>query len=184
MFEIEQFIADCKLALSEDKSSKTMREIVKKAVSDPTGLMSALGEPEAAGVNKLYHSADLTILNLVWGAHMTLQPHNHNMWAVIGIYTGAEDNIFWRNTGETIEPAAAKALRTGDVTPLGKDIIHSVTNPIPRLTGALHVYAGDFFEEPRSEWDAQTLQEQVYDAEKTVRLFAEANERFVASTSA
>ena len=182
MFEIEQLIADCKLALREDKSSKTMREIVSKAVSNPSALMAAIGEPEHASVNKLYHSAELTILNLVWGPHMTLQPHNHNMWAVIGIYTGAEDNIFWRNTGDTIEPAGARALRTGDVTPLGKDIIHSVTNPIPRLTGALHIYAGDFFEEPRSEWDPQTLNEQPYDAEKTVRLFAEANARSVGSS--
>jgi len=27
---------------------------------------------------------------------MTIMPHNHRMWAVIGIYTGREDNIFWR----------------------------------------------------------------------------------------
>jgi len=27
---------------------------------------------------------------------MTIMPDNHRMWAVIGIYTGREDNIFWR----------------------------------------------------------------------------------------
>ena len=27
---------------------------------------------------------------------MTVMPHNHNMWAAIGIYTGREDNILWR----------------------------------------------------------------------------------------
>jgi predicted metal-dependent enzyme (double-stranded beta helix superfamily) len=27
---------------------------------------------------------------------MTLLPHNHRMWAVIGIYTGGENHIFWR----------------------------------------------------------------------------------------
>jgi hypothetical protein len=27
---------------------------------------------------------------------MTVMPHNHNMWAIIGIYTGREDNILWR----------------------------------------------------------------------------------------
>jgi hypothetical protein len=32
-----------------------------------------------------------------------------------------------------------------------------VTNPIPRLTGAIHVYAGDFFAAERSEWDPETL---------------------------
>jgi predicted metal-dependent enzyme (double-stranded beta helix superfamily) len=27
---------------------------------------------------------------------MTIMPHDHRMWAVIGVYTGREDNIFWR----------------------------------------------------------------------------------------
>jgi predicted metal-dependent enzyme (double-stranded beta helix superfamily) len=59
--------------------------------------------------------------------------------------------------------------------PLGKNIIHSVTNPIRRLTGAIHVYGGDFFGVPRSEWDAETLEEQRLDGEKMLRRFEEAN---------
>jgi hypothetical protein len=31
-----------------------------------------------------------------------------------------------------------------DAEPLGLDIIHSVTNPVDRLTGAIRVYGGDF----------------------------------------
>jgi hypothetical protein len=50
-----------------------------------------------------------------------------------------------------------------------------VTNPIARLTGAIHVYGGDFFGAERSEWDPETLQEGRYDAAKTMRLFEEAN---------
>ena len=50
-----------------------------------------------------------------------------------------------------------------------------MTNPIPRLTGAIHVYGGDFFGAERSEWDPETLQESRYDAAKTMRLFEEAN---------
>jgi hypothetical protein len=33
---------------------------------------------------------------------------------------------------------------SGDVTVLGRDIIHSVTNPLDKLSYALHVYDGDF----------------------------------------
>ncbi len=180
MFEVEQLIDDCKQALNEDGSTKVVREIVARAVSNPAELIAAVGEPRQAMVEKVYHSPELTILNLVWAPHMTLQAHNHNMWAVIGIYTGAEDNIFWRRTEQGIEAAGARALRVGDVTPLGRDIIHSVTNPIPRFTGALHVYGGDFFAEARSEWDPETLCEQPYDAEVTMRRFSEANARYPA----
>ena len=103
----------------------------------------------------------------------------HEMWAMIGIYGGRENNIFWRRLpeedGGLIEAAGAKSLGVGDVAPLGKDIIHSVTNPLDRLTGAIHVYGGDFFGVHRSEWDPEALTEQPYDVEKNVGLFKAAN---------
>ncbi|HBC09695.1 MAG TPA: hypothetical protein DC046_19245, partial [Rhodospirillaceae bacterium] len=65
--------------------------------------------------------------------------------------------------------------------PLGKDIVHSVTNPLDRLTGALHVYGGNFFEEPRSEWEAQGLTERPYDVPRNMALFETYNEKLQAA---
>ena len=96
-------------------------------------------------------------------------PHNHRMWAVIGIYTGREDNVFWRRvkgTSNKIEAAGAKALCEMDAEPLGADIIHSVINPINKLTGAIHIYGGNFFAAERSEWDSETLLEHLSDGEQ------------------
>jgi len=180
MFELDQFIADCRTALAADPLHKLVREVVARAVSDPASVLKALGEPKRAGLHKLHHAEDLTILNVVWAPMMTLVPHNHQMWAVIGIYTGREDNIFWRRVpgsrGGRVEAAGAKALCERDAEPLGHNIIHSVTNPIPRLTGAIHVYGGDFFKPgKRSEWDPETLLEGPWDPERAVRRFEEAN---------
>jgi predicted metal-dependent enzyme (double-stranded beta helix superfamily) len=66
-------------------------------------------------------------------------------------------------------------ISVGEAEPLGHNIIHSVTNPIPRLTGAIHVYGGDFFAAERSEWDSETLTEGRYDAERMLRRFENAN---------
>jgi predicted metal-dependent enzyme (double-stranded beta helix superfamily) len=180
MFNRDQFIADCRAALKEDASHKSVREVLARAVSDPAAVLRELGQPQRAEMQTLYRASDLTILNVIWAPWMTLLPHNHQMWAVIGIYTGREDNIFWRRvpgstTGE-VEAAGARALREKDAEPLGRDIIHSVTNPIPRLTGAIHVYGGDFFGVPRSEWDAERLEEHQCDGAKMARRFEEANE--------
>jgi predicted metal-dependent enzyme (double-stranded beta helix superfamily) len=62
-----------------------------------------------------------------------------------------------------IEAAGAKSLSTGDVCPMGADIIHSVTNPVPIFSAALHVYGGDFFEAERSEWEPEGLTEHQLD---------------------
>lgn len=179
MFELQRFVSDCQLALKEDFPQKAVREVVERAVSDPGTVLKVLGEPARAGMQILHRSDNLTILNVVWAPWMTLLPHNHRMWAVIGIYTGREDNIFWRRVqgsqGGEVEAAGARALREKDAVPLGSDVIHSVTNPIPRFTGAIHIYGGDFFAVPRSEWDAESLLEQSCSGEKMARRFEEAN---------
>jgi predicted metal-dependent enzyme (double-stranded beta helix superfamily) len=178
MFEVNRFIEDCLAAYAEDKSHKAVREVAARAVSEPGAMIAALGEPASAGVEKLYHSPELTILNVAWAPYMTLKPHNHNMWAVIAVYSGREDNIFWRRGDDRLSAAGAKELCVGDAEPLGRDIIHSVTNPAPRLNGALHIYGGDFFNEPRSEWDPEKLTERPYDVDGNMRLFQEFNERY------
>jgi predicted metal-dependent enzyme (double-stranded beta helix superfamily) len=179
MFDLDRFIEECRGAVAADPSHKAVREVVARAVSDPGTVIAGLGEPANAGVDKLYNGPDLTILNVVWGPRMTIMPHNHLIWAVIGVYTGREDNIFWRRRAgdgaSKVEAAGAKALGAKDAEPLGRDIIHSVTNPIPRLSGAIHVYGGDFFAAERSEWNPETLGEQRYDVEKNMRLFDKAN---------
>lgn len=181
MFDVEQFAAHCRAALHEKAPHPAVREVVARAVSDPSAILKTLGEPKQGELIKLYQSPELTILNAIWAPYMTMLPHNHQMWAVIGIYTGREDNIFWRRLPDgsgKVEAAGAKAICEKDALPLGHDIIHSVTNPIPRLTGALHVYGGDFFAPGRREWDAETLCEQECDGEKMRRRFAEANARY------
>ncbi len=184
MFDLERFVDDCKQAIAGDDSKRAVAELVEQAVAAPNEVLQGVGEPSRAGVTKLHHSDSLTILNIVWGPHMTLMPHNHEMWAAIGIYTGREDNIFWRrkpdNENGLIDAAGAHALGTGECVSLGRDLIHSVTNPIDRLTGAIHVYGGDFFGTPRSEWDPETLCEGVYDVEKNMQLFEKSNERLSA----
>jgi predicted metal-dependent enzyme (double-stranded beta helix superfamily) len=179
MFEIKAFTESCIEARKEGDSHQAVKEVVERAVSDPTGVLNGLSEPTRAGVFKLYNTDKLTILNLVWGPQMMLMPHNHSMWAVIGIYTGREDNIFWRKIKDDpngrIEAAGAKALSLGETAPFGKDVIHSVTNPLPRLTAALHVYGGDFFGAHRSEWELEHLTEQTYDVDKNMALFEKSN---------
>jgi predicted metal-dependent enzyme (double-stranded beta helix superfamily) len=181
MFEIDRLVDDCRAAMKDTESMKAVREVVADAVADPGALIKRLGEPTRGTVNCLHKSDDLTILNVIWAPRMTIMPHNHNMSAVIGVYAGREDNIFWRRIKDDpdghIEAAGADSLGPGDATQLGQSIIHSVTNPTGLLTSAIHVYGGNFYEEHRSEWNPEDLTEADYDIEKNMRLFEEANAR-------
>jgi predicted metal-dependent enzyme (double-stranded beta helix superfamily) len=179
-FDLGRFVEDCRGALAQSPAERAVREVVARAVSEPASILRALGEPTRAEIQKLHHSPELTVLNVIWAPRMTIMPHDHRMWAVIGIYGGREDNVFWRRirdeAGGKIETAGARALVDGDTAPLGRDIVHSVTNPLPRFTCALHVYGGDFFATARSEWDPETLLERPYDVSKALRMFEQANQ--------
>ena len=94
---------------------------------------------------------------------------------MIGIYGGREDNSFYRRSEDGLTQHGSKVLGTKDTAPLGETIIHSVSNPLDKITSAIHVYGGDFFDTPRSEWDPGTFEEHPYDVEHTMRLFEESN---------
>ena len=181
MFEVDKFVEDCRAAMKDTDSPKAVREVVAEAVSNPAQLVNVLGEPTLGAVKCLHRSDDLTIINPIWAPRMTIMPHNHNMSAVIGVYTGREDNIFWRRIKDDpdgqIEAAGADSLGPGNAVLLGKNIIHSVTNPTGLFASAIHVYSGNFYEEHRSEWDPEDLTEKDYDIDKNMRLFEEANAR-------
>jgi len=182
MFETERFVADCRRALAEGDAQAAVQELVARAVAEPAGILEALGEPTLAGVHTIHKADDLTILNLVWGPGMDLHPHDHRMWAVIGIYGGQEDNTFWSRSDQGLKRQRMKTLVQGDAVPLGENVVHSVKNPLQRLTAALHVYGGNFFDTPRSEWDAGTLEEHPYSVEHTMAAFEASNTRLRASS--
>ena len=172
MFDRNRFISDCRKAAEEGVNA--VREIVKETVSDWKHGGSADEELTRPGITTLYRSSGLTIIHYAWPPFASLLPHNHNMFAVIGVYSGREENIFWQKTAAAIKAAGAESLGPGDVTVLGKDVIHSVFNPIDKTAGALHVYGGDIFtpETPRSEWDHETLTERPWNGDGILSIFS------------
>ena len=176
MFDTDTFVARCIDAVHESEPRLAIRDVLEEAVADPAALAAAL-PPDRAEIVRLHVSPELTVLKVVWAPGMSFGPHNHRMWATIGVYTGGEDNVFYRRADDTLTQSGGKQLRVGDVALLGDDTIHAVTNPTTEYAGAIHIYGGDFFAMERSEWRGDPYREQPYDADYTVRYFEAANER-------
>lgn len=175
--DIERFVEDCVNANKESEAQAAIKDVLARAVSDPKRVVAALGEPTRAGINVIHRSATLTIFNATWTPQMNLMPHNHLMWANIGIYAGREDNIMWRRSGNGIEAFEAKALFEKDAAALPVDAVHSVTNPLLRFTGGIHIYGGDFFDTTRSQWNPESLEEEPSDGAVIKGIFERENER-------
>ena len=175
--DIDHFVEDCIAANRDSEPQAAVRDVLAKAVHNHKAVLASIGEPYKAGINVLHRSATLTIFAATWTPQMNLMPHNHLMWANIGIYTGREDNIMWRRTVDGIEAFEAKALFKGDAASLPTDAIHSVTNPLLRFTGGIHIYGGDFFDTTRSQWNSETLDEEPSDGAVIRGIFERENER-------
>ena len=59
--DVDRFVEDCVIANQESDAQAAVREVLAKAVSKPAAVISALGEPEKAGLNVLLSSSTLTI---------------------------------------------------------------------------------------------------------------------------
>ena len=176
MFDKEAFIQECQDALKVYSPLQAINELVRRAISEPNQLAAAFS-PAEGGIDIVHHAPELTILQLAWPPAIVLYPHDHRMAAVIGLYAGQEDNLFYRRSAQGLKRASGKSLLAGDSVILGPEVIHSVRNPRQTMTCALHVYTGAFFATPRSEWDPETLQERPYNIANMLKAFADANER-------
>ncbi len=160
-FDKDDFITDCLTAVRDnDLGHLAVKEIVERAVSQPTAIDTAVRDRAESPMMTVWHtSEELTALHVVWPPGVDLFAHDHNMWAVIGIYGGREDNSFYRRLHDgRIEPNTGKTLLTKDVIALGPDVVHSVANPTREWTAALHVYGGAYFTTPRTMWNKETLE--------------------------
>jgi len=176
-FDKDQLMADCLDAVrSEKRSATAVKEIVGKAISDPTAIESETRPWSNDPMITVWHNTDeMTALHIVWPPEVDLFPHDHNMWAVIGVYGGREDNQFYRRLENgRIAPHAAKTMVRKDVEALGSEVVHSVCNPTREWTAAIHVYGGDFFKVERTQWTMDTFEPRTLDPENLERVLAEA----------
>ena len=176
VFDIDAFIAECVAAKTETDVIGAVKEVLDRALAKSDVITATLPAKEAEFA-LLYSSPDLSILKFVWGPSMVIPPHNHLMWAVNGIYCGAEDNVFYRRMAGGLVESGGRRLGAAESATLGREVIHAVTNPDARkCTGSIHIYGGDYLHKQRSIWDAETHEERPADGETIRRMFEEARD--------
>ena len=174
-FDKDRFIDEVKGARRQGQGA--VEHVIARAVSKPHDLLNGLSAPEKGKIELLHRSPDLTIFNIVWPSYVVFAPHDHQMWATIGVYQGREDNVLWDETAEGLKATQAQSLATGDIFSLSRDAIHSVINPTTQYTAAIHIYGGDLVSVERSQWDPATHREEPFDVEDGRQIMKAADRR-------
>lgn len=160
-FALDRFIGACVSAADEAQPIERVRRLLQAAVRDPNigGEFAASREDETL----LHACATLTVYSLRLTPRIHYPPHDHRIAAVIGLYEGVETNCFYRREGERLVTTAVSDSHAPEVLVLPSDTIHSVANPGPNYSRAIHVYLGPLTRIERSVWTADGLQERPFD---------------------
>jgi len=168
MFDVDVFVAECQAALAESQPMLAMKDILDRAVTEPDAIAAAL-RPEP-GVALLHRSPELTVINVVVPAGLpATPPHDHRMWALVGIYGGQEDNHFFRRVDGGLAESGGRSLSVADTLAMGDNTIHAIRNPLDHSQlAALHIYGGDLLGAERSMWTGPNYDEQPYDERRVI----------------
>jgi predicted metal-dependent enzyme (double-stranded beta helix superfamily) len=155
-FDKEAFVASCHDALAETDVVAAVTETVQRVLVE-------CGESIGTSDETLHRSPILTVQRLRWGSGALTDPHEHRLWAVVGVYRGEEQNRFYERGPTGLRPTGERVVARGDVLSLAPDVIHSAASIGSDWLGGLHVYGGDLFAVERSAWDPAG-QEHPYEA--------------------
>jgi predicted metal-dependent enzyme (double-stranded beta helix superfamily) len=172
----ESFIAALVSALEDDDPQRVVERVLADCLQAWDGRPEWLPPATCARLEMLHESPGLTVMHVVWPPFMSTEPHDHGMWATLGLYQGRENNILWaRDAERRLVAVGAHSIGRLEVFSLPADAIHSVNNPVNGYTGAIHVYGGDFLNSPKREWDPLDFTERARDLERTRAAFEAAD---------
>lgn len=181
MFDLQQFVEECRLALAEPKPAKRVEALVRRAIAQPDAVRQAFAQARRAErqgpITFACRDAELTVADVTTPPGLRSPAHNHRMWAVIGVYEGQEHNRFYRYADGELREKGERLLEPGDVAVLGPRAVHAIENPLPSVSAAIHVYGGDLVErQGRSLWNPHTQEREDYDIARLVAYVAEISE--------
>lgn len=178
MFDLMQFVGECQSALNAKKPAQLIETLVKEAISNPSAIKEAFAAAknvERQGpISFAWRDATLSVADVTSPPGLRSPAHDHNMWAVIGVYDGQELNKFYRYEDGELHEKGDRLLKAGDVVVLGPEAVHAIANPLPKNSSAIHIYGGDLVTRSnRSMWNPQTEKREDYDITQLITYVTE-----------
>lgn len=163
-------IENCLAALHTDDPQASVKSILLEAARDPAIADAISSRTEFGNLQDLaiHRSGSLTLLAGALPPGFRAGPHNHNLWSVVSVCSGQEDNEFFERSDGGLRPTGRASVIAPGVLANDADVIHAICNPLDVPLLALHAYGGDLFGVSRSNWDPETHEEIPYDWEKVL----------------
>lgn len=165
---LELVVDRCRAAVKEPDAQSKVEAILQAAAADPAIVRAVADRKGLASLEAMaiHRSDELTMLAAAIPPGFKAAPHNHNIWSVVSVCAGQEDNRFFERDGDGLKPVGEASVVAPGVLANAADVIHAIANPLDTPLLAVHAYGGDLFATPRSNWDPETQKEIPFDWEK------------------
>ncbi|MEQ8766159.1 MAG: hypothetical protein RL885_19740 [Planctomycetota bacterium] len=163
-----EVIERCHAALEAADPQGAVADILLEAAKDPKLTQAIAKRTDFASLADLaiHRSERLTLLAGALPPGFSAAPHNHNLWSVVSVCAGREDNRFFERDSAGLKPTGEASVIAPGVLANAADVIHAIHNPLDSPLLVLHAYGGDLFTTDRSNWDPETHEEIPYDWSK------------------
>jgi len=148
-------------ALDSADPQANIEAVLLAAAQDPGVALAISERTEFTNLSDLaiYRSESLTLLAGTLPPGFSAGPHNHNLWSVVAVCRGQEDNRFFVKDGGGLREDGRTSVIGPGVLANDADVIHAIHNPLEEPLLVLHAYGGDLFAVTRSNWDPETHEE-------------------------
>ena len=156
-------------ALRENPAS-AVKAVLQNALHDPVQFRQSIPAFEENDVI-LFEDECVSIWHCRFEPGHTVPPHDHQMTAVIGVYSGVERNVFFEHDASSgLTQVGEREVQAGQVLQIASKAIHSVACPSEEPCLGIHVYLGCLTEVDRSLFDTKNGEAMRFTDENYYRL--------------
>lgn len=149
---------------------KKATHLLRELISEDDWLPDAFAAPDPDRYRQylLYRDPDarFTVVSFVWGPGQKTPVHDHQVWGLVGMLRGAEDETrYTRRADGTLAASGVARLVPGQVEAVSPRIgdIHQVSNAFAdKVSISIHVYGADIGAVSRHTFDAATGSEKTF----------------------
>ncbi len=152
-FSFDDFVEDVRKVAVIPGSTNAIRQLMAIALESPDAMVEA--NPLNDGVSEimLFEDETASVWVCKFEPDQVVPPHEHKMDAFIGVFQGAENNLFFKKQDDQLKHIKTKLVKTGEQLSIGKDGIHSVVAAGETSALSFHVYTGPLSNIRRSLFD-------------------------------
>lgn len=154
-FNLDDFVESVKARAADGATAGDIIAIMKEVFEDPQALASGLPAFKEDDT-VIFEDETVSIWHVRFPPNERVPPHDHQIPVVIGVYSGTENNMLYREGVNGLEYVKTRNISPGEVFSIGPAGIHAVEPANGEDCRGIHIYLGELTKVKRNLFHPDT----------------------------